>query len=1278
MMLIDILEKNRDALLIAEITALIHDLGKLSGEFIGQHSHPPKELAFRHDAILLRPERGTYYGDNFVTKKKPAVQIPLNIIQTAIEETRKLYPGWKTDPNAFGEKPIDNIIDKVIHSLGATIQPEIIEGLSSLCRRYGFTPTDFLPDRLVDMLDEPFPVQLQLPPPFDQPDISLGDAIELHHRKGNVRTPDDVALENAPMPDVCKRLANCDGSDSAADKGNVPERGKSADLARQQFENTCISTAFGYECDKIISPLKEHRHQFGEFLAALFEQIVTTDGLSREGWYQTLYKCGLLLFSIDPKCKNDLNTGRGISEELRQQFESHKIPLSQNVTLQEKDRKWLITDEDNQQTYAVKKECDKLNVYSAFRSQARRFMSMALGETRRAANDVTLWAHGYSTATLFKSLLAQIIIEKAIVDNSKYPMLDQKQLEGKWNSRSPNWRLLRVNIDCLGLISKANKIGDILGYQDQIKEMLDAVKRVVEVDYPLGNEVYRDESGIYFTFPNLEPQNQVLTEIRARVFDLKAVRQFDVEPVVELSESPGRTLTLIGKEIDKGYDVVNSSQGRYPEWVASWQRDDENFYQSYINSEYCEKQCAEGCHLYPERPGNPEKHQVERCPVCQIRPKCEHQEICKHCEEERKSRMQQWMLNPAHTIWLGELADTNGRIAIITGQFEMSKWLNGNLVESMRIQYPPHDPDDYPNYLEAKKFGWTQQRELTPSELQDRDFRGRLKMFSINLDKFRNDLDNNSVISESLRQELKTNGISLSQNAKIFIKKARDSWLITDEDTKQAYSVKREAQDLYIYPWEQEFVLSNCKYPSPGRMRRIWETTQRFWEETVAGEILLNHDYHDDKDMRYQRLALQPTCLLASIKEGTELEVQGVRLSTFFDTPNNRFLVTENLNWLAKQLGVSSEELVQSPFNVKVHPPNEDKDDEAKTGEQLAHQIPMIAQKCEDRYRSYKPYMVIHTSPLSFIAFVPCADATRIIQAIRSEYETQFSKVANRLPLNMGAIYFRRKFPLYMALDAARRMMRQFRKPAPSETWEITNNPADDEDNQVVTLHLKKEGDALTRSIQVSYHLLDDKIDWYHPYFFVVSPPPDELEQDPDRPSYMPKAERFDYPLVHVKELKQGDKVQLMPSYFDVEFVDSADNRFLLSYDDTDGTRRHHWANALAGTRPYYLYELDRLKKIWELLSQRGLKQNQIKIISETLAEKLTVWNLTWKTASEKEVFKKFAENLLKTSDKQWWGSLSECEQTMLVKASQNGMLFDALDLFQHIMKEEVQEGDDV
>ena len=428
--------------------------------------------------------------------------------------------------------------------------------------------------------------------------------------------------------------------------------------------------------------------------------------------------------------------------------------------------------------------------------------------------------------------------------------------------------------------------------------------------------------------------------------------------------------------------------------------------------------------------------------------------------------------------------------------------------------------------------------------------------------------------------------------------------------------------------------------------------------------------------MRYQRLTLQTTCVPVSIfQEGTELEVQGVRLSTFCDAINNRFLVTENLNWLAEYFGVSScEELVQSRFwaNVTVHPPNED--DKALTGEQLSHKVPMIPQFVDDKYRSYKPYMVIHTSPLSFIAFVPCADATKIIQTIRHEYEKQFSKVTNRLPLNMGAIYFRRKFPLYMALDAARRMMRQFRQPAESETWEITNNPEDDEEEQVVTLHLKKEGEDLTCSMEVSYHLLDGNTDWYHPYFFVKSPAPGELEK---RQSYVPKAgrfKRFDSPLVHVKQLKQGDKIQLLPGYFDFELVDTSDNRFLLSYDD-DGIRKHYWANALSGTRPYYLYELDRLEKIWELLSQRGLKQNQIKIITEMLAEKLTVWNLTWRTAAYNEVFKKFAENLLKTSNKSWWGSLSPSEQTMLVKASQNGMLFDALDLFQRIMKEKVQEG---
>ena len=68
-------------------------------------------------------------------------------------------------------------------------------------------------------------------------------------------------------------------------------------------------------------------------------------------------------------------------------------------------------------------------------------------------------------------------------------------------------------------------------------------------------------------------------------------------------------------------------------------------------------------------------------------------------------------------------------------------------------------------------------------------------LFSIEL-KFQNDLDNR-FISESLQQEFKKNGISLSQDANISVDQRSTGWLIISN--KQIYAIRREEDKLNIY-----------------------------------------------------------------------------------------------------------------------------------------------------------------------------------------------------------------------------------------------------------------------------------------------------------------------------------------------------------------------------------------------------------------------------------------------------------------------------------------------
>jgi len=70
----------------------------------------------------------------------------------------------------------------------------------------------------------------------------------------------------------------------------------------------------------------------------------------------------VFMFSVPSAMKDDLDH-KIISEELRQQFESHDMPLSNDATIsvEEQGSRWLVTDKDGR--YLIRMKENRLNIY---------------------------------------------------------------------------------------------------------------------------------------------------------------------------------------------------------------------------------------------------------------------------------------------------------------------------------------------------------------------------------------------------------------------------------------------------------------------------------------------------------------------------------------------------------------------------------------------------------------------------------------------------------------------------------------------------------------------------------------------------------------------------------------------------------------------------------------------------------------------------------------------------------------------------------------------------
>lgn len=288
------------------------------------------------------------------------------------------------------------------------------------------------------------------------------------------------------------------------------------------------------------------------------------------------------------------------------------------------------------------------NIYSEVVNAIRMPYSTALGETRRSANDVTLWDHSFSVATLYKSALATFRLRGALgIDHLR-------------------WRILRVSFDVLGLYAKAVKIADLLAYRQAVADACAAVKQLVEVEYPLGNEVYRDTSGIYFTYPDLDLFPELTQKIRQRVeaADLELAPRIAVEqsPANTAVEQLKRLLTDAHRQARRDLAQPFAPENVSVCWAAQW----ENL-----------------------PPG-----QWEICPVCRLRPMEEGQETCEHCRRRRASRIAAWLGDPQTTIWMDEIADRHDRVALIVGRFGLDDWLSGDLVQTMLVKAVENRPGD--------------------------------------------------------------------------------------------------------------------------------------------------------------------------------------------------------------------------------------------------------------------------------------------------------------------------------------------------------------------------------------------------------------------------------------------------------------------------------------------------------------------------------------------------------------------------------------------------------
>ncbi|WP_232503763.1 CRISPR-associated protein Csx11 [Thermotoga profunda] len=555
------------------------------------------------------------------------------------------------------------------------------------------------------------------------------------------------------------------------------------------------------------------------------------------------------------------------------------------------------------------------------------------------------------------------------------------------------------------------------------------------------------------------------------------------------------------------------------------------------------------------------KFVLEKCPVCGIRMKLEKGDRCKVCNERYENRAEVWNKDPKATIWIDEVSDGNDRIAMIVGKFNLNKWLSGEMLDTLTST----------TFVEWKNKNSTLCSKIGIHEIEDleREFQDMFKNPKLNRDG-----------EELLKSFVDTKINDFNKFWHPIAERDATGYALNlvDNKEKARYLVK----------------LLFRKHPSFARLRRIWLTTQEFIDE-VFGIIRNTFGVSDPRTKRI-KLVISPN---PSIPKNSTCDVivNGARFSPVcIDDTRSIFISTTNLEILNK-FGKTVEEIAKtlSGQDIKL------KTEEEKNWKDFKI---IEAKPANDEFQDYLPYIEIYDFPDQFMVLVPAYEALSITEKILMEYEKQFSKVRDRLPLHLGIIAFHRRTPLYIVMDAAKRLLKGFEM---SKTIEAKVLDVEDIEDQELgkcrKLKLQTDGRDIPLSWIISHSTKDPGVeDLWYPYLRI----PDKLQ---DRDLSFDYTGNGDY-VVHVKKMKKGDKLKIEPSYFKLCYIEESSDRFFVDenfgFIDDIHTIQCLWkfvvdklkSGSWTVSQLYNFWgEFEKIKKYDEKTSEYFLESNLINIL---------------------------------------------------------------------------------
>ncbi len=817
----------------------------------------------------------------------------------------------------------------------------------------------------------------------------------------------------------------------------------------------------------------------------------------------------------------------------------------------------------------------------------------ALGETRVPANDVTLWAQSYGVAALYKPALATLAIEEDPCQN-KNENYDFKQVK---------WRLLGVGWNGLGFLQKGLKPADILARQKILRDVIDEIQRQLEVHYPTGNLFYQDINGVFFTFPGIDNDKalDLVRELSSHVIPLiRKKSDNELWPFITLSK-PSRTLTGITGEIQ-----IRDKFAALPRVavIFSLEKDDST---------------REDTLLMPGPTMIAPAGGQDICPVCSFRSKPLTKMSCKTCEKRRYGRQEKWWNNrDGQTIWVDEVADADNRVALLTLHFDLSKWLSG---------------DWFSTIFSQSIIDWRNSNEYMKAVKKRKQIESYGKRNSISNIEFENPTLETAIIFSKLILNRSNPNVRAELLQTFFDKSAIEVTQNPNDDNFVDNHLKRLAERLNLVKLTPEDLITSLftQNPSPGRLMRIWEETGEFfeaWQSIIENEVFTEIE-------RPKRLFFTTESPVKDVhKNGTyRITIPGLAPGPVavlcLSEDRKEFLTIDSLekfNFRKDSERWQGFEAVQRALKENVI--FTWRDDE--TGDVVPQPSNHTRIQNTEIDTEYLPLILFAKSPIFLQLLLPASCIPNALRKLLCFFNQRFALVQGKLPLRVSLLVAKRKFPLYVLLEAGQMML----------------------DPHLLDLLGAVEGREI------------------HPWWKTTSER--EYPFYEDFYGYYPKKRlnvEGKFNLEDLAPINKEEKFLLTPGYFDFDFLGSTADRHRISYKKiNDELRRRSICYGPIRPRPIPFHRLKDFFDMWEIISHK-MTRTQRHALEEALITKLE----EWKTVKEDHmpVFTTFAKAALRRSFEGSWQKIQPDDRHKLEDSLQNGSLLETLELFSHIIKED-------